>query len=176
MVEADLQRTLEESPWIFGGRFIDLTTRRLLAPGTEIGLALLRPDGVRHVIEIKRANTKMVTHQRGWLIPSAEVHRAVEQVMNYFVTLDERREETRDRWGIDVRRCQATAIIGHPRHTEEDPCAAHEALRVYNSHLNRIEMITCQELLDTVEHTLDFTSGAPSPSHACPVAVSSGNL
>lgn len=157
VVEADLQRALEKNPWIFGGRFVDLATRRLLAPGTEIDLPLLRPDGVLHVIEIKRANTKVVTHQRGRLIPSAEVHRAVEQVMNYFVSLDERREEIWKKWRIDVRRCQATVVIGHPQHTKEDPHAVHEALRVYNSHLSRIEVVTYQELIDTAEHAVDFT-------------------
>ncbi|WP_170293644.1 MULTISPECIES: Shedu anti-phage system protein SduA domain-containing protein [Nocardiopsis] len=160
-VEADLQRAREKNPWILGGRFVDLATRRLLAPGTEIDLPLLRPDGVLHAIEIKRANTKVVAHQRGRLIPSAEVHRAVEQVMDYFVSLDERREETRKTWRIDVRRCQATVVIGHPRRTEEDPRAFHGALRVYNSHLSRIEVITYQELIDTAEHAVDFTRSAP---------------
>lgn len=156
-VEADLQRALEKNPWIFGGRFVDLATRRLFAPGTEIDLPLLRPDGVLHVIEIKRANTKVVTHQRGRLIPSAEVHRAVEQVMNYFVSLDERREEIWKKWRVDVRRCQATVVIGHPQHTKEDPRSVHEALRVYNSHLSRIEVLTYQELIATAEHAVDFT-------------------
>ncbi|MFD6949100.1 hypothetical protein A6A08_06990 [Nocardiopsis sp. TSRI0078] len=159
-VEADLQRALEKNPWIFGGRFVDFATRRLLAPSTEIDLPLLRPDGVLHVVEIKRANTKVVTHQRGRLIPSAEVHRAVEQIMNYFVSLDERREEIREKWGIDVRRCQATVVIGHPHHTEEDPRAVHETLRVYNSHLSRIDVVTYQELIDSAEHAVDFTRGA----------------
>jgi hypothetical protein len=163
-VEADLQRALGKNPWIFGGRFVDLATRRLFAPGTEIDLPLLRPDGVLHVVEIKRANTKVVTHQRGRLIPSAEVHRAVEQVMNYFVSLDERREEVWKKWGIDVRRCQATVVIGHSRHTKEDPRAVHEALRVYNSHLSRIEVITYQELIATAGQAVDFTrSASPTP-------------
>lgn len=157
-LEKDLQQALERNTWVFGGRYVNFASRRLFAPQTEIDLPLLRPDGVLHVVEIKRATSRVVTHQRGRLVPTAEVHRAVGQVANYLVTLDEMRDQIRDEWGIDVRLAQATVVIGHPHHGDQDARAVHQALRIYNTCLaSRVEVITYQELLESAERSLALT-------------------
>jgi hypothetical protein len=159
--ERDLQVALEQNSWLFGGRYVGLLLRRRLAQLTEIDLPFLRPDGVLHVVEIKRANVKLVNRHRGRVIPAGEVHKAVAQVANYLRTLDECRDKIHEVFGIDTRRATATAVVGHPDFQEGPRTTeVNEALRVYNSHLSRIEVITYKDLLDSAERTLSIASAA----------------
>ncbi|MCW3840996.1 DUF4263 domain-containing protein [Micromonospora yasonensis] len=97
------------------------------------------------------------TKQRGNVIPNGQVHRAVGQVMNYLVALDEDRIRILDQHGIDVRRAAATVIIGHPDFQagiQEEKI--NEALRTYGSHLARVEVITYKQLLDGATRALSL--------------------
>jgi antiviral defense system Shedu protein SduA len=153
--ERDLQRALERNLWIFGGTLLaDRLGPRRISRGIELDLTLLRPDGTVHVVELKRAAVPLLTHQRGRWVPTNEVHRAVAQAMNYLVVLDEDRPRLAE-LGIDVRRASAAVIIGHPHFEEE----AHEnevdaALRVYNSHLSRVEVVTYKQVVDRADRVL----------------------
>ncbi|MEU4645087.1 Shedu anti-phage system protein SduA domain-containing protein [Micromonospora sp. NPDC023814] len=153
--EADLQRELQGNLWIFGGTYLPDIGRRRLVTGSELDIPLLRPDGSLHLVELKKANVRIMTHQRNGLIPNGEVHRAVGQVMNYLVALDEDRPRIRDRHGVDVRRAGATVVVGHPRFQPDlDEADMNEVLRIYSSHLARIEVITYKQLLDGASHAL----------------------
>lgn len=62
-------------------------------------------------------------------------------------------------FGIDTRRARATVVVGYPD-LQQDPTAVeiHATLRIVNSHLGRIEVITYQQLLDRSERVLDLAS------------------
>ncbi|WP_281941894.1 Shedu anti-phage system protein SduA domain-containing protein [Micromonospora sp. AKA38] len=155
--EHDLQSTLERNLWIFGGSFLPALGRRRLVAGDELDIPLLRPDGSLHVVELKKANLAIMTRQRRGLIPNAEVHRAVGQVMNYLLALDEDRSRILDQHGVDVRRASATVVIGHPRFQPSvEEADTNEVLRTYSSHLARIEVVTYKQLLDGAERALSL--------------------
>ncbi|MEW2475122.1 Shedu anti-phage system protein SduA domain-containing protein [Micromonospora gifhornensis] len=155
--EADLQYALQRNIWIFGGSYLPNLGRRRLVPGNEFDLSLVRPDGSLHVVELKRANVDIVTHQRGSVIPNSQVHRAVGQVMNYLVALDEDRSRILDEHGIDVRRASGTVVIGYPGFQPGiQEQKINEALRTYGSHLTRVEVITYKQLLDGATRALSF--------------------
>ncbi|MGV9806800.1 Shedu anti-phage system protein SduA domain-containing protein [Micromonospora chersina] len=155
--ERDLQHALQKNLWIFGGNYLPELGRRRLAPGSELDIPLLRPDGSVHVVELKRANLDIMTQQRGNVIPNGQVHRAVGQVMNYLVALDEDRTRILDQHGMDVRRAAATVIIGHPAFQSGiQERKVNEALRTYNSHLARVEVITYKQLLDGASRALSM--------------------
>ncbi|MFI6228242.1 Shedu anti-phage system protein SduA domain-containing protein [Micromonospora echinospora] len=155
--ERDLQRALEKNLWIFGGtQLADRLGPRRISRGIELDLALLRPDGTVHVVELKRAAVPLLTHQRDRWVPTNEVHRAVAQAMNYLVALDEDRPRLAEQ-GIDVRRASATVIIGHPQF--EEAASENEvdaALRVYNSHLSRVEVVTYQQVVKRADRVLQL--------------------
>ncbi|MEU4553804.1 Shedu anti-phage system protein SduA domain-containing protein [Micromonospora violae] len=161
--EADLQYEVQRNLWIFGGSYLpDLGRRRLVAE-SELDIPLLRPDGSLHVVELKRANVRVMTRQRNGLIPNAEVNRAIGQVMNYLLALDEDRSRILDRHGVDVRRAGATVVIGHPRFQPDlDEAEVNEVLRTYSSHLARIEVITYKQLLDGASKALKLTEADAS--------------
>ncbi|MGW4682498.1 Shedu anti-phage system protein SduA domain-containing protein [Micromonospora taraxaci] len=153
--ERDLQRALEKNLWVFGGtQLADRLGPRRISRGIELDLTLLRPDGTVHVVELKRAAVPLLTHQRGRWVPTNEVHRAVAQAMNYLVVLDEDRTRLAEQ-GIDVRRASAAVIIGHPQFEEEaSENEVDAALRVYNSHLSRVEVVTYKQVVNRADRVL----------------------
>ncbi|GAA1606072.1 Shedu anti-phage system protein SduA domain-containing protein [Actinoplanes couchii] len=156
--EHDLQKVLERNLWIFGGTYLPKTATRRLVPGAEFDLPLLRPDGSMHVVELKRANVPLLTHQRGWLVPNDHVHRAVAQVTNYLVALDESAPRLLTDSGLDTRRVTATVVIGHPEFgsEEKNEQAVNRALRIFNGNHARIEVITYKQLLDGAKRSLTY--------------------
>lgn len=160
--ERDIQEAFSGSWWLFGGEYIGESVRRRLTRGLELDIPLLRPDGVLHLVELKRANVRAIQNHRQSTIPSDGVHKAVGQVQNYLKLLDENRETILGH-GVDTRRATALVVIGHPDfETKYTEAQVNETLRVYNSHLARIEVITYKQLLDAAERTLDLTD----PTHA----------
>lgn len=158
-LEADLQHALEDKPWIFGGRFVSVAERRRLLPDAEFDIPLIRGDGSLHIVEIKRSmkiQGIIKRHRNRWVL-TFDVHTAIGQAVNYLVGLDENREQVRDTYGIDVRRASATVLIGHPAvHPEVPEEQVGEVLRTFNTHHNRVEVITYKELVDSAERSLRF--------------------
>ena len=158
-LEKELQEALRGQSWIFGGAFDGELEFRRLVEGDELDIPLLRPDGTLHVVELKRSmgleRGHLVTHHRNALVLVNEVHRAVSQVMNYLVGLDEHRAKIKEDLGIDTRRASATILIGHPAlHPDIPEEEINEVLRIFNSHLARIEVRTYKDLIDSAERSL----------------------
>lgn len=156
--EEHIRKALSDSWWIFGGNYVCELARRRLTYGLELDIPLLRPDGVLHLVELKKANVAIVKRYRSGLIPTSEVHNAVGQVSNYLRQLDEDRNEIAESFGIETRRSFATVVVGHPDfHPEFDPSEINEAIRTYASHLSRIDIVTYQEILNNAERSLKLT-------------------
>ncbi|MFE7113842.1 Shedu anti-phage system protein SduA domain-containing protein [Streptomyces sp. NPDC057654] len=154
--EHALQRVLKGMYWVFGGRFIGEAQQRRLVPGDEVDIPLIRGDGSLHIVELKQAAAvKLVKGHRGSWVPRREVNDALGQAINYLVGLDENRERIYAEFGLDTRRASALVLIGHPlSQPEVDEKEINDALRIYTSHLNRIEILTYKELIDNAERTL----------------------
>jgi len=156
--ELDLQQALTDLHWIFGGQFVGAAARRRLVAGDEIDIPLIRGDGALHVVELKRAMSMkgpLVKRHRGAWVPASEVHDAVGQAVNYLVGLDENRERIYEEFGIETRRASAIVLIGHPAaQPEATEREINEALRTFNTHVNRVEVLTYKELVDNAERSL----------------------
>jgi hypothetical protein len=174
----DLHPQLKRMAWIFGGRYIGESRRKELTTGDILDIPLLRPDGSLHIVELKGANIPKLVHRyRGPSSPQAiagqneelplivgtEVHEAVGQVMNYLCHLDEERDHILARFKIESRRATGTVLIGHPGFIEDfnDEEIAN-TLRIYNSHLSRIEVMHYRDLIDNAERSLALAAGQSS--------------
>ncbi|MGD3112189.1 Shedu anti-phage system protein SduA domain-containing protein [Streptomyces sp. YGL11-2] len=159
--EAELQKLVERMTWIFGGEFLSGTARRNLTVRDQLDLSLVRPDGTLHGVELKRANIgRLVTGQRNHLIVGPKVNEAVGQAMNYLRELDEKRPQILIDHGIDCRRASMTVVIGHSGFvtTGATPAEVDETIRTYNSHWNRLNVITYDRLIENAQRTLDLTA------------------
>ena len=153
--EHDIHTALRDQLWIFGGRFVGEARHRRLVKGDELDIPLLRPDGTLCVVELKRANEHVVKRHRGAWVATADVHAGVSQALNYLCALDENRNQVFAEFGIDARRANAIVLIGHPKFQPDVPePTINEALRIQNSHLTRVEVLTYKELLDAAERSL----------------------
>jgi hypothetical protein len=163
-----MQREMGDSYWLFGGRYVGVADRRNLAVLDQHDVPLLGADGTLHIVELKGPNVaKLVHRHRNHLAVGTEVHEAVSQAMNYIRGLDEQgptlsttyRNEFG--WDYDMRRVFATVVIGHPAHVRDvDARQVEQALRTYNSHLSRVEVITWATLLEAAARALEFEQQA----------------
>jgi hypothetical protein len=155
--EADLHRILKENIWIFGGRYLGAAAERRLTAGNELDIPLIRADGALHVVELKcsmRVRSLVKRHRNAW-VPTAEVHDAVGQAINYLVALDEDRHYIREKFGIETRRAGALVLIGHPKvQPEISEEEINNALRTMNAHTGRVEVLTYKDLVDSAERSL----------------------
>ena len=155
--ETQLQRIIENEPWLFGSRYIRSADRRSFVVRDQLDIPLIRSDGALHVVEIKQANIpRLVVSHRNHLVVGSEVNEAVGQVMNYLRALDEQRSTILTELGVDTRRASATVVLGHPGFvrggiTSDDVT---ETIRTYNSHLARVEVLTYADLVDGAERSL----------------------
>lgn len=155
--ETDLQWAIERQPWLFGGEYVETSTRRRLVAGNEMDIPLLRADGSLHVVELKCAMgaRRIIKQHRGTWVPAAEVHDAAAQAVNYLVGLDEHRSAIRSATGIETRRSTATVLIGHPEiHPDVPEEVINDVFRTLNAHMNRVEVLTYKEFLDGAERAL----------------------
>lgn len=184
----DLYPQLKQMAWIFGGRYVGESRRKELATGDVLDIPLLRPDGSLHVVELKGANIPKLVHRyRGPsnpqilpgrreelpLIVGAEVHEAVGQVMNYLCHLDEERDHILAKFKIDVRRATGTVLIGNPDFVtdfSEEEIAS--TLRIYNSHLSRVEIMHYRDLIENAERALALAADPPDDLAGAGTAIS----
>jgi len=73
--------------------------------------------------------------------PSADLSEAVSQVENYINEIEASRDGILRRDGLDMLKPRGTVVIGADLNSDE-----REGLRVYNSFLNRIDVVTYSEL------------------------------
>ena len=162
--ENEFQRILDESWWMFGGKYIEKAKRRSLTVLTQLDVPLIRADGALHVVELKRACIPdLVVKHREFFVVGPEVNKAVGQTLNYLREFDEQRDVIKNRLGIECRRAFATVVIGHPDHvpdpTVRDQVA--ETLRTYNAHLSRVEVITYADLIQGAQKALELAPTEP---------------
>ncbi|GAA2967984.1 Shedu anti-phage system protein SduA domain-containing protein [Actinokineospora diospyrosa] len=157
---------------MFGGEFAGEAVRRRLVDTIEVDIPWLRPDGVLHVVELKRADVPVVRRHRNGTIVTTAVNEAVGQAMTYLTLLDEQRAAVLEEFGIDTRRAGASVVVGHPDFQADFTAAEiHQTMRIFNSHLSRVEVITYGQLLDRAERVLDLLGkpdGVPAMSAGTP--------
>ena len=160
--EGAFQKLLQENAWIFGGRYIGLTERRSLTVLDQLDVPLIGVDGSLHVVELKTADVPRLfrRHRNHWIV-GTEVHEAVAQAQNYLFSLDSEAHSISATLKVDAYRTFATVIVGHSVHCTKDIAdnEASMALRVYNSHLSRVRVMTYDQLLANARNAVGIGAG-----------------
>lgn len=171
--ETSLHRLFDGEWWIFGGRYVGVAHRKALSMLDEFDVPLLGADGTLHIVELKGpVIPKLVRKHRSHFIVGDQVHEATNQAMNYMRGIDEQGAsltttfENQMGTKYDFRRVFATVVIGHPAHStvEATESQIDQALRSYNAHLSRVQVITYKHLFDAAERSLSFDESPKAPS------------
>ncbi|MEV0957436.1 Shedu anti-phage system protein SduA domain-containing protein [Streptomyces sp. NPDC049951] len=172
--ETDLHRKIRGNYWIFGGRYTGVA-RGSIVPMDRYDIPLFCADGSLHIIELKGSYIPdLVERHRQHLIPGEEVHKATMQAANYIRQLDEGGAALETLYrnsglNYDLRRGRATVIIGNQDFVDipADPVRQvgavtrsmiDQTIRTYDSLINRIDVLTWADLLDSAERSLRFES------------------
>jgi hypothetical protein len=161
-LEHDFQELLEQNWWMLGGQFIAMIPRREWTVEDSLDILLEGADRYFEIVELKRSNAQLFIQDHGNWIVSAEVNKAVNQAAHYISEIEADRGNLIRKYNIDLYKLKARALIGRIDDDEEDVAAKREALRMFNSHLHRIEIITYDELeriADNVVHANMGESG-----------------
>jgi hypothetical protein len=143
--------------------------RRNLVPLDQHDIPLISADGSLHIVELKGPDVALVRRHRNHYIVTNEIHEAVSQCLNYLRGLDEMgaslRTQYRDELNIDIdfRRARGTVVIGHPDVRVGDATRSQidQAIRSYNAHLARIQVVTYTDLLEGADRALRFEVEVP---------------
>ncbi|WP_298795703.1 Shedu anti-phage system protein SduA domain-containing protein [uncultured Pseudonocardia sp.] len=170
--ETDVQRLIGTAHWIFGGRYVGVAVRRSLTMLDQHDIPLLSSDGTLHIVELKgpTVDNLILWHRNHW-IAGGEVHKAVSQAQSYLRSLDEqglglsKMYENELGQHYDMSRVFATVVIGHSDHDRPDKVGGlgkvdreivARTLRQYNAGLNRVEVVTYDQLVESAERALVF--------------------
>ncbi|MGK5519158.1 Shedu anti-phage system protein SduA domain-containing protein [Micromonospora sp. URMC 107] len=172
--ERKMQAAMGKRYWLFGGQYIGVADRRTLVQLDQYDIPLICADGSLQVVELKGPESKLVRQHRNHLIVADQVHEAVSQCLNYLRSLDEMgagyRTLYRNELGVDydLRRARGLVVIGHPNRAHGSGISREQidqAIRSYNAHLSRIQVVTYADLLDSAERALRFESERPNGAH-----------
>jgi hypothetical protein len=181
--ETQVQKLIGNAYWIFGGRYVGVAERRTLAMLDQTDIPLLGSDGTLHIVELKGPSVdKLITRHRNHWIVGPAVHEATAQAMNYLRGLDEQGLALSKMYSnelgqtYDMSRVFATVVIGHSDHhraAEATRDVVASTLRQYNAGLNRVEVITYDQLVESAERPLVFEHDSrnalpPPPAPAAP--------
>lgn len=154
--EAQFQQLLTEHPWMFGSEYSELLDRRKWTRDEQQDFVVRRTtDNYMELIEIKTPlNGKPLfkydaSHKS--LYAGVELSKVVGQVQNYIEKLDADRHAIIARDGEDTCKIRAKIIVG--RDGDEDQ---RQALRRFNGHLFRIEVLTFDQLLSIAENVVNY--------------------
>jgi hypothetical protein len=144
---------------MFGGQFVGVDRTRQFTTLDQLDIVLITTDGSLHVVELKKAYIpKLVVEHRNHHIVGPDVHEAVAQTENYLKSLDSEVYTIASKLKADVSRAFATVVIGDHQHnrlniSDDDFYAA---LRTYNSHLSRIQVITYDQLVTNAMNAMQI--------------------
>ena len=162
--EAQFQELLTENPWMFGSEYSELLDRRHWTRDEQQDFVVRRTtDGYIELIEIKTPLEGASLFNRD---PShrsyyagAELSKVVGQVQNYIEKLDADRNAILANDREDTAKIRAKIIIGRDGDEEQQ-----RALRRFNGHLHRIEILTFDQLLHIAQNVLSYLECVLRPS------------
>jgi hypothetical protein len=155
--EKKFQKHLEVNPWMFGSEYSELLPRRTWTRDDRLDYMLRKTvDNYLEIVEIKTAfQESLFLHDTSHdsYYPSARLSPVIGQVIRYIEEVERNRDSILAKDCADTLKIRARVIIGRDGSDEHQA-----ALRNFNAHLHRIEIITYDQLLRIAERVLSVFS------------------
>ncbi len=173
--EPVLQKWFDEHTWIFGKRYIARIPKRTIGLESRADLIYLSVDGFADLVELKKSTLttplllRDASHNNYY--PSADFSKALAQAMRYIQVMEDHRLQLVQLAKIPVLRPTVTIIMGRSHNWNE---AMRDSLRILNSSLVNIKILTYDHLLEMGQSILNLYSpegmetGDTSPDNESP--------
>ena len=153
-VEREFQKHLEINAWMFGSEYSELLPRKTWASDDRLDYMLRKTvDDYLEIVEIKTAFEDALflrdsSHDSYY--PSSRLSPVIGQVTRYIEEVERNRDSILVTDDVGSLKIRARVIVGR------DGSAEHQAaLRSFNTHLHRIEIITYDQLIKIAERVLN---------------------
>ena len=157
--EQALQTLLDQNWWILGSHYVERIERRHWTTEETVDMLLRTADDYFDVVELKRASPALFKSDHSKWIVSSHVNDAVNQAAHYISEIERVQSYIFQRYGVDPFKLKAKVLIGRIDADERDATEKRRALRMYNSHLHRVEVITYDQLLTIGQNVVDANLG-----------------
>lgn len=152
--ESKFQNHLDANPWMFGSEYSELLVRRTWTRDDRLDYMLRKTvDDYLEIVEIKTAFEEplfLYDNSHDSYYPSSKLSPVLGQVTRYIEEVERNRDSILAKDGFDTLKIRARVIVGR------DGEKAHQtALRNFNAHLHRIEVITYDQLIRIAERVLN---------------------
>ncbi|MEW4531189.1 Shedu anti-phage system protein SduA domain-containing protein [Maioricimonas sp. JC845] len=164
--ERFFQRLFDKNWWMLGAQYVELIPKQQWTDEENLDMMLKTADGGYDIIELKRSNANLFKQHRGKWIVSSEVNDAVNQAAGYISEIDRQRDHFIARYDTDLYKVRAKVLIGTIDNAEEDAKDKRLALRMYNSHLQNIEVLTFDGITRICEQIINANLG--ESTHSAP--------
>jgi hypothetical protein len=163
VLEKQFQRLFDANWWMLGRHYVKRIENRELAARTQIDILLQSADNYYDLFELKRSKTeifKPYDEDRTVLVLRSEVNDAVTQTIQYIYTLERHLEINRSPpVNLDLLRLNTYVVIGFIADDDPERQAKRLALRLYNSHLHRIKVVTYDEIVRIAQQVISSNKG-----------------
>jgi hypothetical protein len=151
--EADLQGLLQNNPWLFGSEYSRLVSRRTWTRDDRLDFMLRRTaDDYLEILEIKTPIKQPLfryDESHDSYAPGVPLSNAMGQVVRYIEEVERNRDSIIAKDGCDPLKIRARVIIGLDGDEDQQ-----RALRNFNGHLHRVEVLTFDQLLRIADRVL----------------------
>ena len=158
--EIDVQSFLRANLWMFGNEYSFLIENNKINAKNIMDLAPANIESYIDIIEVKLPDEKLFNWDQSHsnYYPKAKLTKAIAQTQNYIIELEH--ASARDQYSTDrdIKILRPRGIVlfggGVPLNDEET-----KSLRMLNSCLNNIQVMTYQQLLDKARNTMRMYEG-----------------
>lgn len=165
--ETPLQKLLSANPWLFGSEYSELLERRTWTRDDNQDFMLRRTtDDYLEIIEIKTPfpeDILVYDSSHDSYGPSHKLSAALGQVVRYIEEVERTRDQIIAKDNVDSLKIRARLIIGRDGSPE-----MMAALRSFNGHLHRIEILTFDQLLRIADRVLSMFNDSLSNEDEIP--------
>jgi len=158
--EREFQKHLEVNPWMFGSEYSELLPGKTWTRDDRLDYMLRKTvDDYLEIVEIKTAFDDALflkDRSQDSYYPSSKLSPVIGQVTRYIEEVVRNRDSILVTDDVDTLKIRAKVIVGR------DGSAEHQAaLKNFNAHLYRIEIITYDQLIKIAERVLSAFDPQP---------------
>ena len=164
--ERFFQRLFDKNWWMLGAQYVEHIPKRHWTDEENLDMMLKTADSGYDIIELKRSNANLFKQHRSKWIVSSEINDSVNQAAGYISEIERQRDHFIARYNTDLYKVRAKVLIGTIDAEEQDVKEKRLALRMYNSHLQNIEVITFDGIARTCDQIIHANLG--ESTHSAP--------